>query len=60
MEKFRYFIAFLENGKNVTLKAPNYKVTEKTAQMYASHWLKIQKGITGVDIKRIEGCIIID
>ena len=58
-EKFKNFIAFLADGRNITLKAPAGSVTEKTAQKYAPHWLKMQQGITGVNIVKIEGFIYI-
>ena len=60
MSKFRYFVAFLADGSDVLLKAPAGKVTEKTARKYAQHWAKMQKGIEGVNIVRVEGCYIID
>lgn len=58
-EKFKNFIVFFADGRNVTLTAPAGKVTEQTALKYASHWLKVQKGITGANIVRIEGFIYI-
>ena len=52
-------MAFLADGRIITLKAPAGKVTEQTALKYASHWLKVQKGITGINNTRIEGFVYI-
>ena len=60
MNKFRYFVAFLADGSCLMLKAPAGKVTEQTARKYAQHWAKMQKGIEGANIVRVEGCDIID
>ena len=58
-EKYKNFVAVLIDGRNVPLKAPAGKVTEQTASKYARHWLKVQKGITGVDIVQVMGLIYI-
>jgi hypothetical protein len=60
MNKFRYFVAFFVDGSRLMLKAPASKVTEKTARKYAQHWAKMQKGIEGANIVRVEGCDIVD
>ena len=60
MAKFRYFVAFLADGSRLMLKAPAGKVAEQTARKYARHWAKMQKGIEGVNIVRVEGCELVD
>ena len=60
MSKFRYFLAFLADGSRLMLKAPAGKVTERTARKYAQHWAKMQKGIEGANIVRVEGCELVD
>lgn len=60
MEKFGYFMAFLADGSNITLKAPAGKVTEQTARKYAQHWAKMQKGIKRANIVRVCGCVFVD
>lgn len=60
MGKFRYFLAFLADGSRLMLKAPAGKVTENIARKYAQHWAKMQKGIEGANIIRVEGCEIVD
>lgn len=60
MNKFRYFVAFLADGSHLMLKAPSGKVIEQTARKYAQHWAKMQKGVEGANIVRVEGCDIID
>jgi len=37
--KFKVFAYETEQGKVGTINAPASKVTEKTALMYASHWI---------------------
>ena len=58
-EKYKNFVAILIDGRKVPLKAPAGKVTEQTASKYARHWLKVQKGITGVDVVEVLGLIYI-
>jgi hypothetical protein len=42
------------------MKATAGKVTAQTARKYAQHWAKMQKGIEGANIVRVEGCDIVD
>lgn len=58
-EKYKNFVAILTDGRKVPLTAPAGKLTEQTASKYARHWLKVQKGITGVNIVQVIGLIFI-
>lgn len=59
MEKYKNFMVWLADKRIICVSAPTGKVTNKTAFKYASHWLKVQKGIEGVSIVAVEGFICI-
>lgn len=54
-EKFKVFEAILGNGERVELRAPAGKLTERYAAIYAPHWCRVQKGITGARITSVRG-----
>lgn len=53
--KYKVFSAVLSGGQHVELRAPQGKVTEKTAAMYAGHWCKMQHSIQNVEVKQVIG-----
>lgn len=55
--KYKVFSAVLSDGQRVELRAPQGKVTEKTAAMYAGHWCRIQHGINAAEVAEIKGRI---
>ena len=44
--KYKKFRALCEGGCSITITAPQSKVTLGTALKYASHWIKMQNGLT--------------
>ncbi len=48
--KYRTFNYRTKNGIRGTIKAPASKVTEKTALLYADHWLYSQAGLKLADL----------
>lgn len=53
-QKFRLFRAYCEGGMEIELKAPQSKLTLKTALDYAEHWAKVQHGLS-VKVVAVKG-----
>lgn len=53
--KYKVFSAILSDGRHVEIKAPQSRVTEKTAAIYAGHWCKMQYSIQNVEVKQVIG-----